>query len=123
MKTYLATAAFMLAGLMTGTPMAFAQLERMGPISNVNGYPQWFQDKTGLAFEFCSPLTQQELVEGWCLILPGAPGTAPQFPEVFPDPASFSDEHFYWSASAAATTGSLRARLDLALEGAFANGP
>jgi hypothetical protein len=121
MRRYLVTA-FILATLLTIAPPAFAQLERMGPISPANGYPTWFQDKSGLALEFCSPLNQAELDAGWCLILPGA-GTAPQFPEVFPDPNSFFNEHFYWAAGADASLGAMKAKLTLALEGGFTTGP
>ena len=102
MKKLLARAAFILAVLFVAPSLALAQLERMGPVSTANGYPTWFQDRTGLALEFCSPLNQAELDAGWCLILPGA-GTAPTFPEVFPNPNSFFNEHFYWAAGA--TTG------------------
>jgi hypothetical protein len=117
MRRYLATAAFILAALMAAAPMAFAQLERMGPISTSNGYPTWFQDKTGLAVEFCSPLNTSELAGGWCLLLPGDT-TAP---EVFPSP--FFDEHFYWDADAAFNfANGDKARLKLAIEGAFVNG-
>jgi len=117
MRRYLAIAAFILAALMAAAPMAFAQLERMGPIDTANGYPTWFQDKTGLAVEFCSPLNASELAGGWCLLLPGDT-TAP---EVFPSP--FFDEHFYWDADAAFNfSNGTKARLKLAVEGAFVNG-
>ena len=123
MRKHLVSAVILIVGLAAAP--AYAQLERMGPISTANGYPTWFQDKTGLALEFCSPLSQAELDAGWCLILPGA-GGAPQFPEVFPDPASFFDEHFYWAAGAAAPNvdpnSPMIAKLTLALEAAFTTG-
>ena len=66
----------------------------------VHGYPQWYQDSTGLILEFCSPTTQAELGDpltgtgGWCLLLPGDTTVPESFPDVF------ADEHFYWAAGA-----------------------
>ncbi len=95
-------------------PAAHAGLQRVGPVSAVNGYPLWYQDTTGVALEFCTPLNASELAGGWCVLLPGDT-TAP---ELFP--GSFFDEHFYWLAGAGVrTTG----QVVLALEGAFAVGP
>lgn len=104
--------------LVLGAAPAYAQLERVGPVAPANGYPAWYQDKTGLALEFCQPLNQAELDGGWCLLLP-ADTTAP---EVFP--TSFSEEHFYWAANAIVPMpdGS-NAILVLGLEGAFGGGP
>jgi Bacterial Ig domain len=116
MRRNLLSGAMILSGLLAAPSAALAQLERVGPISPVNGYPVWMQDKTGVAFEFCSPVNQAELDGGWCLLLPGDT-TAP---EVFP--TSFFDEHFYWNAGSQIDAGNMRARLVLALEGAFANG-
>jgi hypothetical protein len=97
-------------------PAAHAEFLRVGP-TGFGGYPAWYQDKTGLAMEFCSPLNASELAGGWCLLLTGDT-TAP---EVFP--TSFFDEHFYWAAGAAAPLPGAKALLTLALEGAFAVGP
>src|SRR5262245_5157758 len=116
MKRNLFFAAMILGGLLAAPSAALAQLERIGPVSPVNGYPTWIQDKTGIAFEFCSPANQAELDGGWCLLLPGDTVA----PEIFP--TSFFDEHFYWNAGAQVDVGNMRARLVLALEGAFANG-
>ena len=51
-----------LAGALTvmAAPSAFAQLNRVGPVSPL-GYPEWYQDKTGLTLEFCDSRTQAEL--------------------------------------------------------------
>jgi hypothetical protein len=100
---------------------AHAALERVGPVDNspaVGGFPGWFQDKTGLAMEFCAPSTQAELDGGWCLLLPGDAN----IPESFP--ANFFDEHFYWAAGNTLVDDvrGVRANLTLALESAFANG-
>jgi hypothetical protein len=99
-------------------PSAYAQgFMRVGPVA-FGGYPAWYQDKTGLGMEFCSPLNPSELEGGWCLLLAGDTVA----PEVFP--GQFFDEHFYWAASANANpAGPTRALLVLALEGAFAVGP
>jgi len=40
---------------------AHAALQRVGPVSNapsIGGYQTYYQDKTGLALEFCDPLNQ-----------------------------------------------------------------
>ncbi|MFL5277647.1 MAG: hypothetical protein ACJ79T_14310, partial [Myxococcales bacterium] len=50
---------------------AHAALQRVGPVSNapsIGGFPTWYQDKTGLALEFCDMLNQSELTGGWCLL-------------------------------------------------------
>src|SRR5690242_20424483 len=82
--------------LALATGSAHAVLERVGPVStapSIGGYPTWFQDKSGVAFEFCAPSTQAEVDGGWCLLLPG---DVNQVPESFP--GTFFDEHFYWAA-------------------------
>ncbi len=114
----LLTRAMMLSSalLMAAAVSAQAQgLERVGPTSPANGFPTWYQDKTGLTLEFCQPLVQAELDGGWCLLLPADT----TLPETLPAP--FSEEHFYWAANAAITSPALNATLVLALEGAFAN--
>jgi hypothetical protein len=114
--------AVLLGMVFTLTAVAHAGLERVGPTDPKNGYPAWYQDKTGLAVEFCSPLNQAELDGGYCLLLAGDTVA----PEVFP--TQFFDEHFYWAGNAlidfALPNGTAsRAKLVLALEGAFAQGP
>ena len=98
---------------------AHAVLERMGPINNaptVGGFPAWFQDKTGLAIEFCDMKTQAELTGGWCTLIP--PG--PIFPESFPD--NFFIEHFYNDDVSTISDGTTKAKLVIAVEASFANG-
>jgi hypothetical protein len=117
-RTHIAAAVL----LSLATLPAFAVLERAGPVNNsptVGGFPAWYQDKTGVATEFCDPQTQAELDGGWCLLLPGDAN----IPESFP--TNFFDEHFYYAADNTlldAATG-FRARLVIAMESAFANGP
>ena len=104
------------------TAPAYAVLERMGPVNTaptVGGYPAWFQDRTGVAIEFCDVKSQAELDGGWCLLLPGDV----TFPESFP--ANFFDEHFYWAADNVLSDPArgFTAKLVLAVEAAFAQGP
>lgn len=98
-----------------------AVLERVGPVGvapNIGGFPEWYQDTTGLALEFCDPKNASELAGSWCLLLPG---DVPAVPEVFP--GAFGDEHFYWAAGASAPRADGgKALLTLATEAAFAVG-
>jgi hypothetical protein len=100
---------------------ASAALERVGPTRSDFGYPQWYQDSTGLILEFCSPTNVDELAGGYCLLLTGDTVA----PESFPN--QFADEHFYWAADNVGNwtlgTQTSGARLILGLEGAFAIGP
>src|SRR6266545_3200018 len=119
MRTRFVSTLVVLAVLLAGAvPAAQAALERVGPVTAATGgYPAWYQDKTGLALEFCTPINQAELNDGWCTILPAdvPNGAAPEVPFT-----NFSEEHFYWVAGAGSrTTG----QLVLALEGAFSVGP
>src|SRR4051812_21295789 len=101
---------------------AHAALQRVGPVSNapsIGGFPTWYQDKTGLALEFCDMLNQSELTGGWCLLLPPDVTTVP---ETFP--TNFFDEHFYFAADAALdSTQGTRVKLTMSVESAFATGP
>jgi hypothetical protein len=102
-----------------GAGTANAELLRVGPTSAINGYPQWYQDKSGLALEFCAPTNAAELAGGHCLLLTGDTVA----PEVFPDPTRFADEHFFYAADAGMTAANGgKVLLVLAVEGAFANG-
>lgn len=109
----------LLAALLLAVPIStLAGFERVGPTLSSVGYPQWYQDETGVTLEFCSPTNAEELAGGWCLLLPGDTTV----PESFPD--AFADEHFYWAADSVGDwslngqTGG--ARLILGLEAAFA---
>lgn len=104
-----------------GVGSAQAELLRVGPTSQVNGYPQWYQDPSGVVLEFCQPTTQAELDGGHCLLLPGDA----TLPEVFPE--NFADEHFYWAGGALVNTangggGSLTLGLEAAFNAAVAPG-
>ncbi len=95
-------------------------LDRMGPISAEHGFPEWYQDSTGLTLEMGTPLSTAELNGGWLLLLAGDAF----FPERFP--ALFGAEHFYWTASVDGTVttpvGSTRLVLGMAHEAAFSTG-
>jgi len=119
------------AGLFAATtaPSAFAQLNRTGPVGSL-GYPDWYQDKTGLTLEFCDNKTQAELEGGWCVLLP------PDIPAGAPEsrtgsPVNFADEHFYYLLSTGAnavgipgqTGQTTRVLLVAAIEAAFGGGP
>ncbi len=103
---------------------ARAALERVGAVPplatnpEIGGFPAWYQDRTGLALEFCAPVNA-ELTDGWCLLgnleLPGGA------PEAFP--ANFFDEHFYYAANALMTdAAAAKIGLVIAQEAAFASG-
>ena len=118
-RRHLIAAAALLA---TITAPLHAALERVGPVNNaptVGGFASWYQDRTGITFEFCDPQTQAELDGGWCVLLPGDA----VIPEAFP--GNFFDEHFYYVADNTMVDAGngFRARLRVAVEAAFANGP
>jgi hypothetical protein len=122
MRTFLTRAVTLLTALlMAATVSAQTQgLERVGPTSPSNGFPLWYQDKTGVALEFCSPTNALELEGGWCLLLPGDTVV----PETFP--TTFADEHFFFAADSslpAAPGLASGAILVIGLEAAFAVGP
>lgn len=88
------------------------QLVRVGPVSQANGFPQWYQDSTGLALNACLP-NAKELADGTCLVTPDMlsnPGGAISFPTNFPD------EFFFYALDSSVVTvnggrGSYRARI------------
>jgi hypothetical protein len=118
-KRNLISAAVVLAIAAAASP-AYAVLERMGPIDNsptIGGYPAWFQDHSGVTFEFCNLKTQAELDAGWCVMLPGNT----TFPENFP--TTYFNEHFYYDATNKLLDpgNNFKGTLIVALEAAFVN--
>lgn len=102
--------------LVVAVPAAHAQLSRVGPVlPTTDGYPAWYQDKTGLTLEFCRP-NQAELNASWCVILPAdvPNGVAPE--TAF---TNYAGEHFYFAAVSGSRPAS-GAILVLAVEAAFA---
>lgn len=126
MNIRLSTIAFSLA-LAFGAGNALAELARVGPIDRANGYPLWYQDKSGLTLDFCQNQSQAELEGGWCVLLP-PDVPSPSGPEIFPN--NFAEEHFYWLANAGDRRAPIPnsnqttvAQIVIALEGAFGGGP
>jgi hypothetical protein len=104
-------------GLCAASCVANAQLARVGPVDSSNGFPQWYQDYTGIALDLCLP-DPNELNAGLCLLLPG---DIPGFPIVFP--TSFPEEAFFYNATAQITLpNGGRATLVISQEAAFAVG-
>jgi hypothetical protein len=109
--------AALLAAFNPGQAHAQAQgLASAGPTDPGNGFPQFYQDKTGTALEPClANLTAGDP----CAIAAELP--APGAPVVFP--TNFPAEWFYWTGNARirplAGSNNFRADLTLALEGTF----
>src|SRR5262245_51169616 len=106
----------LLAAGFGATPSVQAQcvvppLSRVGPVDPVHGFPQYYMDSNGLALAPCLNFTCDP-----ALALPD-----PNAPVVFP--TNFPDEFFYFRAIAGVSSGTLKAVLVLAIEGAFINGP
>jgi hypothetical protein len=130
LRTGLTRAVVVAAFAAAAAPSAFAQLNRTGPVGAL-GYPEWYQDKTGLTLEFCDNRTQAELQGGWCVLLPPdlATGAAPETRTG--TPVNFADEHFYYLVNGGATgvivqgqtTPAFRVVLVAGIEGAFGGGP
>ena len=97
-------------------PDANVGLERSGPISPSNGYPEWYQDQTGLALELLTPKSTNELAAGYNVIVPADT----VYPEVMP--SAWAVEHFYWYAGSEILVGNSRARLIMAHEASFGAG-
>jgi hypothetical protein len=109
--------AALLAAFNPGQAFAQAQgLASVGPTDPGNGFPQFYQDKAGLALEPCIA----NLAAGDpCAIAAGVP--VPGAPVVFP--TNFPSEWFYWTGNARIRplvgSNNFRADLTLALEGTF----
>lgn len=106
-----------IAAFNAGEVHAQAQgLASVGPTDPGNGFPQFYQDKSGLALEPC--LASQAAGDP-CGIAADVP--VPTSPIVFP--TNFPDEFFYWQGTSRirplAGSNNFRADLTMALEGAF----
>jgi hypothetical protein len=118
-KTALLSLGFaaLLAAFNPGQAFAQAQgLASVGPTDPGNGFPQFYQDKAGLALE---PCLANLAVGDPCAVAADVP--VPGAPVVFP--TNFPDEWFYWTGDARirplAGSNNFRADLTLALEGTF----
>ncbi|MEI6303268.1 MAG: hypothetical protein WCR74_17635 [Betaproteobacteria bacterium] len=114
-------------------PSAFAILDRAGPVDPVNGFPQWYLDRNGVALELCVNNDAAVLAAGGCVVLPGpVPAGVQTVPEVFV--SNWATEHFYTLASAklpsagvdkvtgVTTPATGLITFNLGLEGSFSNG-
>jgi hypothetical protein len=110
-----ALAASLLAALALGAP-ADAALTAVGPVVPRYGFPEYYQDQTGLRLTLCV-----ENEDPFCSNV--APDFGPATVAAAPAQSNFPDETFYWSAEALIDkrTVGVRARLVLAQEAAFAN--
>ena len=111
-------------------PPVVTGLHRVGPTggANVGYFPEWYQDSTGLAFEFGVALTPGELAAGLVLLLTGDVASTPEN-YVYPalSPTTFFNEHFYWHAAAVnkaipldnGTNRAAKGKLIMGIEGAF----
>ena len=87
---------------------AFAQpqgiggsLHRLGPIDPAFGFPQWYQDSTGVAFELGTALSAGELENMLLLLGPGDTSVPERYVYPRTTPTTFPTEHFYYMATAA----------------------
>jgi len=82
----------------------------LGPVDPVHGFPQYYQDSTGLALQPCLDLVCD----------PALPVPDPTLPVSFPN--NFPDEFFYSRVINTMTVGTMKVIYVAALEGSFANG-
>lgn len=108
---------------------AIAELSNYSPPTDpetggFGGFPQWYQDSTGLKLDLCVAADTTATPPGFCLTSPPDLTQPPSVSKTDPALSNFFDEVFYWSASATTTTrtGGFKAILVLATEGAFPNG-
>jgi len=100
-----------LAGTAQAAVVCTTPLFGFGPIDPVHGFPQYYQDSTGLALQPCL----DAVCAGAGFALPN-----PNLPLSFPD--NFPVELFYSRAISKMTVGTMSALYVAALEGSFANG-
>ena len=93
------------------TATCFTPLFGVGPVNPVHGFPDYYQDSTGLALQSCL----DAVCGGAGFALPN-----PNLPLSFPD--NFPVEIFYSRAIVKMTVGPMLATYVAALEGSFANG-
>src|SRR3954463_14259192 len=110
-----ALAASLLAALALEAP-AHAALTATGPVVPRHGFPEYYQDASGLRLALCV-----ENDDPFCTST--APNAGPATVSSDPAQTNFPEETFYWSADALIDkrTVGVRARLVLAQEAAFAN--
>src|SRR5438477_8754306 len=102
----------LLAGFAAPAHAAFlctTPLFGLGPVDPVHGFPQYYQDSTGLALQPCLDLVCD----------PALPVPDPTLPVSFPN--NFPDEFFYSRVINTMTVGTMKVIYVAALEGSFAN--
>src|SRR4051812_21938816 len=106
-------AASLLAALAIGAP-AHAALTATGLVVPAHGFPEYYQDATGLRLALCV-----ENADPFCTST--APNAGPATVSSDPAQTNFPDETFYWSANALIDKRSVgvRAKLILAQEATF----
>jgi hypothetical protein len=111
-----ALAASLLATLALEAP-AHAALTATGPVVPRHGFPEYYQDPSGLRLALCV-----ENADPFCTNT--APNSGPATVSTDPAQTNFPDETFYWSANALIDKRSVgvRAKLILAQEATFFNG-
>jgi hypothetical protein len=109
-------AASLLAALALEAP-AHAALTATGPVVPSHGFPEYYQDASGLRLALCV-----ENADAFCSNT--APNAGPATVSSDPAQTNFPDETFYWSADALIDkrTVGVRARLVLAQEATFFGG-
>jgi len=114
-RRLLALAAGLLAALCAAAP-AHAALTGVGPVVPRLGFPEWYQDESGLRVALCV-----ENDDPFCTTT--APNAGPATVAADPAQSNFPDETFWWAAEALIDkrTVAVRARLVLAQEAAFAD--
>lgn len=108
---------------------AIAELSGFSPTTDpetggFGGFPQWYQDSTGLRSDLCLAADKTATPPGFCLTAPPDLTKLPSVSKTDPTLSNFADEAFWWSASATTTTrtGGFKAILVLGTEAAFPNG-
>src|SRR5690348_15113815 len=97
-----------------GPPAAYAQgqgLAAVGPVDPANGFPQFYQDRTGQKLGPCLDTSAANPC--------GLAGTIPNPAAPIAFPSNFPQEFFYWNAVADIRQGNFRGTLTMALEGTF----
>jgi hypothetical protein len=108
----------LMAALALAAP-AGAALSDVGPVVPDHGFPEWYQDGSGVRLGLCV-----ENGDPYCTSTAPNPGPAIVSPNA--DQSNFPEETFYFRARARIdirATPRIRARLILAQEAAFLNGP
>ncbi|MBI5683435.1 MAG: hypothetical protein HZC54_00010 [Verrucomicrobia bacterium] len=103
---------------MAAAPSAQAALSLVGPINTANGFPQWYQDGTGVRLDLPTP----PLGDGLGLLAPTQIFDAPDPLNPFSAQIGFGTEAFYYLCESVFETAMGRFRARFGLEASFFNG-